>query len=161
MTKLWDTFLDLRRGLLSFALSYLGTEDAEDAVQVTASRIAGAATKKQISHEASFIWAVHRHTVIDCLRRRSRQKRELKRWASVAPAQETSDNIQDWELREDVRQALRALPPADRLALLFYFYHDLTLKETANLLGISVSSAHRRIKSAIGRLRDALATQGE
>ncbi len=161
MTRLLDTFLDLQPELLLFARRYLDSQDAEDAVQTTAMRIAKVVARNDIAVPRQFIWSVNRHAVFDLLRRRWRQKRELVSRVALETLPDTSDNAGKSELAADVWQALDAIPPADRLAILLRFHYGLTLKETANFLGISVTSVHRRIAKAIDKLRNALTPREE
>lgn len=79
-----------------------------------------------------------------------------------------------WFRRVDTRKALEDLPPRftsidlDEMALtmevmklpeklkqvtLLYYYHDMTLQEIAEALGIAASTAHRRLKKAEDALK--------
>ena len=76
------------------------------------------------------------------------------RWFSVLklpevrePAPAAADS------HEDLREAIRRLPPDDRLPLVLHFYLDLPLDEVARTLGVSTSAAKSRIYRAAKRLR--------
>ena len=59
--------------------------------------------------------------------------------------------------RDDtVIQAIRRLSDRDRKALLLRYYQQLSVRETAQVLGVSESSAASRINRAKGHLRELL-----
>ena len=59
--------------------------------------------------------------------------------------------------RDDtVIQAIRRLSDRDREALLLRYYQQLSVRETAQVLGVSESSAASRIHRAKGHLRELL-----
>lgn len=70
---------------------------------------------------------------------------------------------QDFQLaaedRELIAQALKNLGEKTRRIVEFVYFYDLTQKETARKLGISEMGVSRAIKSALGKLRDVLATE--
>ena len=57
---------------------------------------------------------------------------------------------------EELRRALRALPPRMRTALVLRFYEDLTEQRTAELMGCSASTVNTQTARGLNRLRDAL-----
>jgi RNA polymerase sigma-70 factor, ECF subfamily len=59
----------------------------------------------------------------------------------------------------DLQRAIRRLPADDRLALFAHFYLDLSLQESARVLGVSVGAAKSRIYRAARRLRPGVALQ--
>ncbi len=54
---------------------------------------------------------------------------------------------------DDTIQSIMRLPYRDREVLLLYFYQDMTLREIAQSLGISVGAAHGRLAQAKKKLR--------
>ncbi len=66
--------------------------------------------------------------------------------ASEAPSEENAE----------LALAILRLPRKLREAVLLYYYQDLTLRETAQALGVSTATASKRIRSAHARLRDLL-----
>jgi RNA polymerase sigma factor (sigma-70 family) len=60
------------------------------------------------------------------------------------------------ELHRMVLDAVEALPPKSRAATLLYYYDQLTVREVAATLGVSVSAVKIRLHSARGRLRETL-----
>ena len=70
--------------------------------------------------------------------------------ASEAPSEENAE----------LALAILRLPRKLREAVLLYYYQDLTLRETAQALGVSTGTASKRIRSAHARLRDLLEGRG-
>ena len=56
----------------------------------------------------------------------------------------------------DLMLTVCGLPDRYRQAILLYYYHGLTEQETADVLSVSLSSVHRRLKKAEALLRTAL-----
>jgi RNA polymerase sigma-70 factor (sigma-E family) len=57
---------------------------------------------------------------------------------------------------EELRHALRSLPPRMRTALVLRFYEDLSEQRTAELMGCSASTVNTQTARGLTRLRDAL-----
>ena len=57
-------------------------------------------------------------------------------------------------LEQSIREALNALPPGDRLRLSYYYVQNLTLAQTAALIGEHESSASRNLARARTEIRD-------
>jgi len=57
---------------------------------------------------------------------------------------------------EELRRALRALPPRMRTAVVLRFYEDLTEQRTAELMGCSASTVNTQTARGLDRLRAAL-----
>ncbi|WP_245161118.1 SigE family RNA polymerase sigma factor [Blastococcus sp. CT_GayMR16] len=60
---------------------------------------------------------------------------------------------------EELRRALRALPPRMRTALVLRFYEDLSEQRTADLMGCSASTVNTQTTRGLTRLRDALSAR--
>lgn len=142
------------------------SEDAEDVRQL--------AFLKAFLHlpkfkgESSFSTWITRIAINEALmmRRRCRRGREVPIDDAIpaeetAPAAEIVDarpNPEHWyaqlEWREILNSALSAIRPALRLALLMYGIDELSTRQTAEMLGISVSAAKSRINRGRRALRD-------
>ena len=59
----------------------------------------------------------------------------------------------------DIRRALSKLDPQDRLVLQMKFFEQLTFTEIANTLGVSDTTAHRKVDGALRRLNNHLGGQ--
>jgi RNA polymerase sigma factor (sigma-70 family) len=64
------------------------------------------------------------------------------------------------EDREQLRIALRALPPKQGRRIVLLVFYGLTAKETAELEGIPLGTAKTRIRRGIAKLRAALGVGG-
>jgi len=62
--------------------------------------------------------------------------------------------------RHTLRAALARLPPAQRLVVVLRFYEDLSVQETAALLGCSAGTVKSRTNRALARLRESGALVG-
>lgn len=60
------------------------------------------------------------------------------------------------ELNRLVLDAVESLPPKARVATLLYYYDQLSMREVADTLGMSVSAVKNRLHSARARLREML-----
>jgi RNA polymerase sigma factor (sigma-70 family) len=60
---------------------------------------------------------------------------------------------------ENLRRALRSLPPRMRTALVLRFYEDLSEQRTAELMGCSASTVNTQTARGLTRLRSLLSVQ--
>jgi RNA polymerase sigma-70 factor (sigma-E family) len=58
---------------------------------------------------------------------------------------------------EELRRALRGLPPRMRAAVVLRYYEDLSEQRTAELMGCSASAVNTHTARGLARLRDVLA----
>ena len=78
-----------------------------------------------------------------------------------APDSSPSRQLASKTRREQVREALQQLKQADREVLVVRFLEELSVKETADVLGISEGAVQMRQLRALERLRDLLNSQWE
>jgi RNA polymerase sigma factor (sigma-70 family) len=113
---------------------------------------------------ATWVLTITRNLAIDALRLRSEHEHPIDPDALMGTllsreARESSGSLHV-EDREQLRIALRALPPEQgRLIVLLVFY-GLTAEETAELEGIPLGTAKTRIRRGIAKLRAALGVGG-
>lgn len=74
-------------------------------------------------------------------------------WEPVSPAGGPETTVESEELAAAIRGAVAALPPAQRLAVVLFYFSDMSLAEIAAALGIGVGTAKTRLHKARTGLR--------
>lgn len=92
---------------------------------------------------------------VDVLRSGSARGRRERRWSSEACRSEPplQDGPLEGALREEVRDALLALPEQERAPLVLAYFAGCTYREAARLLGEPEGTVKSRIRSGLRRLR--------
>jgi RNA polymerase sigma-70 factor (sigma-E family) len=125
---------------------------AEDVVQTTLMRTYLAWTRvSQADSPAAYAQRIL-YTSWYRLHRRRRVHEQLgspPESAASSPSQDGSVND-----RDQLRRALLELPPRQRSVLVMRFYADLSVEQTAQLLGCSSGTVKSQTAKALGRLRD-------
>jgi len=83
----------------------------------------------------------------------SRWRRRRWREVHVSAVPETSGPVARLEDRMALAEALRALAPRQRAVVVLRFYEDLTERETADLLGVSIGTVKSQASDALKRLK--------
>jgi len=108
----------------------------------------------------TWLYAIALASCADAGRRFRRAQRAV---AVTEPLTQPLETEGDWPaamvLREELQQALRALPDAERETLELYYYADLNLPEIARLLDVNLSTLKYRFYQAHRRLRAQLDPQ--
>jgi RNA polymerase sigma-70 factor (ECF subfamily) len=150
--------------LLRLAYGILGNlRDAEEATQ-DALAYALIHIDRYDPGRASFSTWIHTIAVSRCrdrLRRR-RPLASLLRWLGMAedvpdPAPSPEDQAEQAEARSKVWDAVQALSPLLREAILLRYWAGHTYREMAEILGCPVPTAQSRVRLAYARLQKALA----
>src|SRR5579875_2580457 len=139
-------------------------EDAREAVQDTLERAWRARTQlRDPQATGGWLRSILARVLVDNHRRR----REEPSGAPTELAELLLPDVQDpaavvgaAEDERAMRAALRRLPPEDRLALVLHDGEGFAAAEVAELLGVGVEAAHKRIQRARVRLVAALADPG-
>lgn len=143
----FEQYVAARRGaLLRTAYLLTGTrEDAEDLVQVSLVKVVPRWARIADDPEP-YVRTVLVHESVSRWRRR--------RWREVPTEHlpETTVRGPDTD-RMALRQALATLAPRQRAVIVLRYYEDLTEKETAAVLGISVGTVKSQARDALARLR--------
>jgi RNA polymerase sigma-70 factor (sigma-E family) len=86
-----------------------------------------------------------------------RRRSSFERLVDTIPEQESRQVAPDafaaYELRDELWDALRALPPKMRAALVLRYFEDLTEAQTAHLLGCSIGTVKSQCSRGLARLR--------
>jgi len=150
----------LLQRLVRGRLHFLQPTDREDLVQdILLSLHAARATYDPSRPFMPWLVSIARHRMVDRARRHSRL------WANEVLVDEFTDSIADGASDppdgecgdpEQVRQAVKGLPAGQRTAIELLKLRELSLREAADLSGMSISAlkvaTHRAIKSLRGVL---------
>jgi RNA polymerase sigma-70 factor (sigma-E family) len=146
----FEQFVTSRRAAL-LRSAYLMTgdlHDADDLVQVTLVKAVGA-WERIVDRPEPYVRRILAREVTNRWRRR--------RWREVAhgelPERPAPDGRQPEEI-DLLQNALATLSPRQRAVVVLRYYDDLTERETADALGISVGTVKSHARDALARLRD-------
>jgi RNA polymerase sigma-70 factor (ECF subfamily) len=111
----------------------------------------------------TFLFGVIRKTAMEQRRARWLSTSRLKRWFTSRPEPEQSADPEAISLRSERARALTValtrLSGRQREVLHLVFSQDLTIEETARVLGITTGSARQHYERGKSRLRELLKTQ--
>ncbi|WP_223837747.1 SigE family RNA polymerase sigma factor [Streptomyces venezuelae] len=79
----------------------------------------------------------------------------------VLPDRAGPDPQRGWGQRVDLSRAMATLPRDQRTVLVLRFYEDLSIAETAELIGCSIGTVKSRTARGLAHLRDSLNRKGE
>ena len=142
-----------QRGFLRSAILLTGEQSsAEDLVQNALLKVADR-------------WSRLRHEAPDAYARRIIYNGSVSRWRRrrrEAPTAELPDagapgRSEAWLAGADVRAALQALTPRQRAVLVLRYYEDLSERQIAETLGVSVGTVKSQAHAAMRRLREEFA----
>jgi RNA polymerase sigma factor (sigma-70 family) len=150
----------LLQRLMCRRLGFLQPSDREDLVQdILLSLHAARATYDPRRPFTPWLMSIAHHRMVD------RARRHTRVWANEVLVDEFADSAFDevsdlpdseYGDPEQVRQAVKGLPAGQRTAIELLKLRELSLKEAANVSGMSVSAlkvaAHRAIKALRGSL---------
>ncbi len=147
-------FRDNERAVFRNAYLITGSrEDAEDVLQdvftsVWKSRHTFDPSKGKVS-----TW-LHRITVNECMRTRRKERLSMLKLDPevLDRTRETSERAENGDL-ESLTQAMNALEPGQRAALVLRYFNDLSYDEIARALSVPLGTVKSRINHALKRLR--------
>jgi RNA polymerase sigma-70 factor (ECF subfamily) len=136
---------------------------ADDVLGQLALRLAGRRAQEQYDPNRPWlpwVYQILRRLSLDAFRRLLRGKHEQEPAGGLdflpSKSPPPDEEAEREERKRLLREALAQLDPHDREILWLRFIEGLTLQEIADRLGISVATAHRRVKEALEHLRDRL-----
>lgn len=163
ITELKARLEKLHGSSFGWALACCGRDrvEAEEVLQLVYLKILEG--KARFRGEASlktWLFAVIRKTAASERRRNLLGKLRFSNTAEVVQTPTSSDDpwleFERSETEVRFRRALKALPSRQREILYLVFYHDLSLREAAEVMGISIGSARQHYDRGKKRLRETL-----
>jgi RNA polymerase sigma-70 factor (ECF subfamily) len=113
----------------------------------------------------SYLGVLAHRRAVDALRRRARRDRREERSAHRAPPEPSLEDavvvsvVSSWRAAH-VMEALERLPDEQQAAIRLAFYGGRTYREVAIELAIPEGTAKSRLRLALARLREELASEG-
>jgi RNA polymerase sigma factor (sigma-70 family) len=142
----------------AYAISLLGdSAAAEDVTALAFERLYRSRGRLDARRGTPRAWlfTIARNAALDELRRRKRRPHvQLEHEPTAETTTTTAEQLERVERRASVRDALVALPPREREAVLLKFHGQLSNGELAEALGISASNAGTLVHRALTRLRE-------
>lgn len=170
LTEFRLLFRKLYPSLVVYATKMLGDADVEDVVQDSFMELwRRKDTLEEEAHIKSFLFKTvytrslnvikHRHVVnqyaqgyIDL---------EMRKMAYYEPGKEFVDiDIKNSELKQQIDAAIEALPEKCRQVFMMSYLHDISSKEIAQIMGISVRTVDVHLYKALKILRARLSNVG-
>jgi RNA polymerase sigma factor (sigma-70 family) len=131
-------------------------QEAEDVLQTAYLKILdGRARFEGRSSYKTWLFAIVRRTAADRRRRRLVATLGLLRLIDRTPTVAPTPDADAGE-RARVRAAMAALAPRQREVLDLVFFHELTIEESATVMGVSLGSARVHYDRGKKRLKEAL-----
>lgn len=139
------------RELVQFAAVLVGPSDAEDLLSAVVVRVlAGKGSLSALDDARSYLFRALTNEAKNHWRRRSR--------ALVVGMGVEASSV-PVEMRPEVLDAVMALPPRQRAAVYLTYWKDLSIAETADLLGCRSGTVKRYLFLARSRLREVLSNE--
>lgn len=105
----------------------------------------------------SWLLSIAHNRAIDELRsRRGKNARREISDDALLPQAAIDPGFDEALLRDEVRQALQGLPPAQREVIELVFWASLTRREVAEQLQLPLGTVHTRLRLGMDKLREAL-----
>jgi RNA polymerase sigma-70 factor (ECF subfamily) len=158
-----DLYLTHGDDLRAYCRRRLGREEAEDALAEVFTVAWRRFDKVPDGQEARlWLYGVARNVIRNATRtsrRRSRLSRRLTA-SGDTPQSGADDSLVTRSEHEDVMAALATLKPGDQELLRLHAWEELSRREIAHVLGISVAAVDMRLHRAIARMSVALRSTG-
>ncbi|MGU3495078.1 RNA polymerase sigma factor [Xanthobacteraceae bacterium A53D] len=148
-------YLSHRAALIDYATPILGSRDAaEDIVQDAYLRFMPARLRATSPEQAlGFLYRTVRNLAFDVLKRRKVETRDAAQdgpfWLEPQAAPTPEQQLLLCDQVRIVSEVLAGLPLEARVAVEMHRFGGFTLDEVASHLGISITTAHRHVRSAM------------
>ena len=144
--------------IYTFACRFLPTkEDVDDVVQDVFLKAYENLPRFDPSRRRfrSWLFRITANTSLDLLKKQktaTRYARQLGR-AEAAFSEPAGLSAQFYHNSRELKSALQSLPDRERQALLLFYYHEMTHREIADVLGTPLGTVKSRLRSAMNRLK--------
>lgn len=130
------------------------TEIAEEALQMVYLKILeGKAIYKGLSRFKTWLFSIIRNTVIDVQRSKNLQIIKQKDYGTQVSGR-TGEETSAKEFDVDIIQVkIQELPSRQQEVLQLHFYHNMTLEEIANTMGISIGAVRQHYDRAKKKMK--------
>ena len=166
-----DAFATLydRHGRAAYSLAYrmMGEkQEAEDVVQEAFIKVWRSAGGYRVGRGSVRTWllSIVHNRGIDQLRSAASQRRTQDRAQATAPTSQPSEAFAEtWRnsQRQQVRQALQALPQEQLKVLELAYFSGHTHTEIAELLDLPLGTVKSRMRLGLNKIREYFVSQGE
>ena len=134
-------------------------DDAAELLQAVYIRVLeGRARFDGRSSVKTWLFGVIRRTAHEHARRRWLRSLVFERWLRLEPdgalVTDPAHLLYEFERNERLRRAVGKLPRRQQEVMHLVFYHDLTVEESAQMLGIAVGSARTHFERGKQRMRE-------
>ncbi len=147
----YTDFVLARQGQLRRA-AYLMCGDATTAEDLLQEALVALASRwESVEHPDAFVRRVIYRQRVSLWRR---TRREVV--AAELPERPVTDGADERARDQEVHDALRALPPRQRAALVLRYFEDLSEAQTAEVMGIRVGTVKSLSHQAVARMREEL-----
>ena len=125
---------------------------AEDITQETFIRFFESTDYRNVGKEMAYLYTIARNLCIDSVRKRKDDLIEDMS-AEIQDVQISKDNAEAVVDRVSIEQALDCLNAEEREAVVLRFSGELSIEDIGRSMGISRFAVHRRISTALEKLR--------
>ena len=105
------------------------------------------------SQVATWLLAIARYKALSALRRRSEAQIDEDAVAAIADPADDPETTMDWQRRSAIlKECLTQLPAAQREVIDLVYYHDKSVQEVADFVGVAASTVKTRMFYARNRM---------
>jgi RNA polymerase sigma-70 factor (ECF subfamily) len=140
------------------------TEEAQDLTQETFVKVWKALTAQRRSGNlCAWIYCIARNTWLDSRRKGGRTESRSEDWWESLPAPDNNEIIAmaEREIAEILGRKVHELDEEKRDAIILHYYQGLTLRETAEVLGVATSTVKYRLREALKVLRKEMESEND